>query len=71
MKKYTNRTNDMLNVQFSDGTVQFLRRGQSIESDKPVKKVQDGIRVTDVKKIKRPVAQETEDLSKKQTKEQK
>lgn len=58
MQKFTNVTSELRCIRFEDGTSQFLGRGQSYESDKPTKVVQDGIRQTEVKKIKRPVAQE-------------
>lgn len=39
----------MRTVYFDDGSCQFLFRGQSFESDKKVKKIQDGIVVRDVR----------------------
>lgn len=50
MKKFTNMSNELRVVRFEDGNSQFLMRGQSIQSDKKVKHVQDGIRVSDVSK---------------------
>lgn len=55
MKKYTNMTHELRSVTFNDGTTQFLMRGQSIESDKSTKRVQAGVRVTDARRLKRPV----------------
>lgn len=48
MKKYTNKTSELRSIVFSDGSAQFLMRGQSITTDKEVKKVQAGITVVDV-----------------------
>lgn len=48
MKKYTNKCNEMRTVFYSDGSAQFLMRGQSVETEKEVKKVQNGIVVTEV-----------------------
>lgn len=48
MKKFTNKTNQLRTVSFTDGTAQFLMRGQSFVSDKQIVKVQDGVVVTDV-----------------------
>lgn len=48
MKKYTNKCNEMRTVFYVDGSAQFLMRGQSVETDKEVKKVQNGIVVTEV-----------------------
>lgn len=59
MKKYTNMTGELKCVTFQDGTTQFLMRGQSVESEQPTTKVQPGIRITDVKKAKQPVVQES------------
>lgn len=61
MKKYTNRTHDMKTVTFVDGTSQFLMKGQSCVSSKDTKRVEKGIKVTDVRKTKtRTVSQEDE-----------
>lgn len=54
MKKYTNITSEMRSVRFKDKSVQFLRRGQTFQSDKAVDVVQEGIRVSDIRVIKRP-----------------
>lgn len=48
MKKYTNKCNEMRTVFYADGSAQFLMRGQSVETDKEVKKIQNGIVVTEV-----------------------
>lgn len=48
MKKFTNMNNELRVVRFEDGNSQFLMRGQSVQSDKKVSHVQEGIRVTDV-----------------------
>lgn len=56
MIKYTNMTSELRCIRFTDGTAQFLGRGESIESDKKTKVVQVGIREREVKKIKRPTA---------------
>lgn len=53
MKKYTNTAMEMRSVTFENNVTQFLRRGQSIISDKPTKRVEKGIRVTDVRRTKR------------------
>jgi hypothetical protein len=50
MKKYTNMSNELRVVRFGDGNSQFLMRGQSVESAKQASHVQDGIRVSEVKK---------------------
>lgn len=49
MKKYTNKTNEMKTVIFEDGDAQFLMRGQSFKTDKPVKKVDDGVAVVELR----------------------
>ena len=48
MKKYVNKTTSLKVVEFEDGDAQFLMRGQSIVTDKKVKKIQEGIVVKDV-----------------------
>lgn len=48
-KKYQNRTSMMRSITFVDGSSQFLMRGQSIVTDKPVIDVQPGITVKEVK----------------------
>lgn len=48
-KKYQNRTSMMRSITFVDGSSQFLMRGQSIVTDKPVINVQPGITVKEVK----------------------
>ena len=48
MKKYLNKTTSLKVVEFEDGDAQFLMRGQSIVTDKKVKKIQEGIVVKDV-----------------------
>jgi len=47
MKKYTNIKNRLGVVRFEDGTSQFLMRGQSIETDKKVKQMDESIRVSE------------------------
>jgi hypothetical protein len=46
MKKYTNTTTKMVCVEFSD-FAQFLRRGESVLTDKAPKKVPAGVIVED------------------------
>lgn len=48
MKKYTNTTHELRVVEFEDGDAQFLMRGQSFKTSKPVKKVQAGIKVEEL-----------------------
>jgi hypothetical protein len=48
MKKYINKSGELRCITFADGSAQFLMRGQSITTDKEVKKVQVGIVVKDV-----------------------
>jgi hypothetical protein len=48
MKKYVNKSATLKVVEFEDGDAQFLMRGQSIVTDKKVKKIQEGIVVKDV-----------------------
>ena len=48
MKKYVNKSTTLKVVEFEDGDAQFLMRGQSIVTDKKVKKIQEGIVVKDV-----------------------
>lgn len=48
IKRYINKSSALRVVVFEDGSAQFLMRGQSVESDKPVKKVQEGIVVKDL-----------------------
>lgn len=48
MKTFINKTGELRCVEFEDGTAQFLMRGQKFTSDKPVKKVQQGIVVKEV-----------------------
>lgn len=55
MKKYTNTTGEMKFVTFKDGTTQFLGRGQSVETDKEVVGIEPGVRVSEAKKIRKPV----------------
>lgn len=54
MQKYTNSTVELKTITFKDGTSQYLGRGQSIETDKPVVYVEQGIRVSEAKKIRKP-----------------
>lgn len=55
MKRFSNPTSEMKSVTFEDGSVQFLMRGQSIETEKEVKKYDDGLRVSEmaVKSVKK------------------
>lgn len=64
MKKYTNKSHEMRTVFFEDGSAQFLKRGQSLKTDKQVKRVQDGIHVTDESA---KVAKKTTNAAKKAT----
>lgn len=59
MKKYSNFSVEQRSITFEDGVTVFLRRGQSVESDKEVKSMQDGIKVKEVTKSKRRVAGST------------
>jgi len=47
-KRYTNYTSELRAVHFSDGSTQFLMRGQSIESDDKAARAEDGIKVVEV-----------------------
>lgn len=49
MKKYTNVSNGLRAVAFSDGLTQFLTRGQSVQSSKSTRRIDAGIKVEDVK----------------------
>lgn len=55
MKKYSNFSVEQRSITFEDGVTVFLRRGQSVKSDKEVKHMQDGIKVKEVTKPKRRV----------------
>lgn len=48
-KRYVNQSIKMQIITFTDGSAQFLFRGQSIETDKEVKTMDAGIRVKDIK----------------------
>lgn len=48
LKKYTNKTASLRSITFVDGSSQFLMRGQSVTTDKPVARVQEGVAVADV-----------------------
>lgn len=48
LKKYTNKTASLRSITFVDGSSQFLMRGQSVTTDKPVARVQEGVVVADV-----------------------
>lgn len=52
MKKYTNMTSKLRTIEFTDGSAQFLMRGQSINTDKEVKSFQEGIKVAEVVTVK-------------------
>lgn len=45
MKKYVNKTNNLVRIKFKDGSCQFLMRGQSIETAKEVVFMSKGIEV--------------------------
>lgn len=50
MKKYTNQGFEQAIVEFTDGTAQFLIRGQSIQTSKGVKRIRGNVKVTEVNK---------------------
>ena len=52
MKKYTNASNFMATVVFKDFT-QFLKRGESVETDSEVVKVPESVVITKVKSSKK------------------
>jgi hypothetical protein len=52
MKKYSNPTHGLKTVEFEDGDAQFLMAGESFKTDKPVKRVQDGVVVKDIVSVK-------------------
>jgi len=43
MKKFTNNGRGLATIHFEDGSGVFLKRGQSIETDKTVKRLDKGI----------------------------
>lgn len=51
--KYTNKTHELKQIRFADGTSVFLRRGETHISDKDVKKMADGIKTAEVRPSKR------------------
>lgn len=48
MKKYVNRSQEMRTLYFTDGTAIFMFRGQTVETNKEVSHVPDGVKVTEV-----------------------
>lgn len=48
MIRFVNRTSTMKVVEFEDGSAQFLMRGQSIITDKPVKRYDQELTATPV-----------------------
>lgn len=59
MKKYTNFTVELKVITFKDGSSQYLGKGHSIETDKEVIHLEEGIRVSEAKKIRKPVESTT------------
>lgn len=63
MKKYTNQSQEMKFVEFTDGEAQFLFRGQSITSGKQVKVIQRGIVATEVQVTPKQQTKKTDSIS--------
>lgn len=51
-KRYTNLTREMKYVLFTDGSAQFLKRGNTFTSDKETSVVQSGITVEEIQEVK-------------------
>jgi hypothetical protein len=51
-KRYTNLTREMQHVVFTDGSAQFLKRGQSFTSDKDTAVIQEGVTVEDILEVR-------------------
>jgi len=50
MVKYGNKSREMRTIYFEDGSAQFLMRGQTIETSKKVKRIQEGIVIIESQK---------------------
>jgi hypothetical protein len=59
-KRYTNLTREMKHVVFTDGSAQFLKRGQSFTSEKETSVVQEGVTVEDILEVKSKKASTSE-----------
>lgn len=47
MKRYINKSHELVTIDFEDGTTQFLFRGQKIDTDKKVKEIRGDCTVMD------------------------
>ena len=47
-KKYSNHSSEMRTLYFTDGTAVFMFRGQTVETDKEVVSIPDGVKVKEV-----------------------
>jgi hypothetical protein len=53
MKKYINRSKIQAAIEYEDGEIQYLRRGQTLETDKTVKSIRGEVEVVEVVESKK------------------